>query len=309
MFGINTKDLRRLAFEIAEKNKIPHQFNKNLGMAGKKWYYQFMKRHPRLSLRLPEPTSMARATGFCREKVELFFNKLTELFDNYNITADLIYNVDETGIRTVQKPMKVLALKGKHQVGGIISSERGSNGWIITDLFTLWIRHFINYVCLKLLTEHPEQKKVLLIHDGHSTHTKNLEALVLARDHGIVMLSLPSHTTHRLQPLDRSFFKALNSKYNIACNKWMRSHPGRCITQFQVSQLFGEANAKDVGMEIAIYGFRDTGIWPVDNSVFQEEDFAPSKLLIGELSSNKQQSKTFQTVSSYFLALFTNCFN
>ena len=36
MFGINTKDLRRLAFEIAEKNKIPHQFNKDVGMAGKK---------------------------------------------------------------------------------------------------------------------------------------------------------------------------------------------------------------------------------------------------------------------------------
>ena len=127
MAGINSKDLRRLAFEIAEKNKIPHQFNKNLGNAGKKWYYQFMKLHPWLSLRLPEPTSMARATGFCREKVELFFNKLTELVDNYNITADLIYNVDETGVSTVQKPMKVLALKGKHQVGGVISCERGSN--------------------------------------------------------------------------------------------------------------------------------------------------------------------------------------
>ena len=59
---------------------------------------------------------------------------------------------------------------------------------------------------------------ILLILDGHSTHTKNLEALVLARDYGIVMLSLPSHTTYRLQPLDRSFFKALNSKCNIACD-------------------------------------------------------------------------------------------
>ena len=86
-----------------------------------------MKCHPCLSLRLPEPTSMARATGFCREKIELFFNKLAELVDNHNITADLFYNVDETGISTVQKPMKVLALKGKHQVGGITSGERGVN--------------------------------------------------------------------------------------------------------------------------------------------------------------------------------------
>ena len=106
------------------------------------------------------------------------------------------------------------------------------------------------------------------------------------------MLSLPSHTTHRLQPLDRLFFKPLNSKYKIACDKWMRSHSGRCITQFQVSQLFGEAYAKVVDMEIAINGFRDTGIWPVDNSLFREEDFAPSKLLKGETSPNKQQLKS-----------------
>ena len=75
-------------------------------MAGKKWYYQFIKRHPCLGLRLPEPTSMARATSFCREKVEISLNKLAELVDNHNITADLLYNKDETGISTVQKPMK-----------------------------------------------------------------------------------------------------------------------------------------------------------------------------------------------------------
>ena len=36
---------------------------------------------------------------------------------------------------------------------------------------------------------------------------------------------------------------------------------------------FGEAYAKVVGMEIAIKGFRDTGMRPVD-SVFREKDFS-----------------------------------
>nr|XP_047137615.1 uncharacterized protein LOC124814102 [Hydra vulgaris] len=309
MFGINRIDLRRLAFEIAKINKIPHQFNKDVGMAGKKWYYQFMKRNPSLSLRLPEPTSMARATGFCKEKFVLFFNKLTELVDNHNITADLLYNVDETGISTVHKPRKVLALKGRHQIG-ITSGERGVNTTAICCMNAVgsfvppmlifkrkrFKSHFISSLCLKSLAENPEKKKVLLILDGHLTHTKNLEALVLARDHRVVMLSLPSHTTHRLQPLDRSFFKALNSKYNTACDKWMRTHPGRCITQYQVSQLFGEAYSKVVGMEIAINGFRDTGIWPVDSSVFREEDFVPCEILSGETSSNAKASQTVSLV-------------
>ena len=281
--------------------------------------------------------------------IELFFNKLAELVDSHNITADLLYNEDETGIRTFQKPMKVLALKGKHQIGGITSGERGvnttgvscmnvppmlvkrkrfknelkdgaspltifgcsDNGWITIDLFALWIRYFISYLCLKLLTENPVQKKILLILDAHSTHTKNLEALVLARDQGIVMLSLPSHTTQRVLPLDRLSFKALNSKYNIACDKWMQSHSCRIISQFQVFQLFGDAYAKVVGIEIAINGFRETGIWPVDNSMFREEDFAPSKLLRGETSSYKQQSKTLQTVSYFdnmsYLSKLVSC--
>ena len=39
-------------------------------MAGKKWYYSFMRRHPELSLREPENTSLARAQGFNRPRVE-----------------------------------------------------------------------------------------------------------------------------------------------------------------------------------------------------------------------------------------------
>ena len=37
-----------------------------------------------------------------------------------------VYNVDETGITTVQaKPSKILAKRGKRQVGSITSAERG----------------------------------------------------------------------------------------------------------------------------------------------------------------------------------------
>jgi len=58
-FGMRADDLRRLAFDIAEANQLEHGFNRESRMAGKKWYYAFMKRHPELSLRTPEATSMA----------------------------------------------------------------------------------------------------------------------------------------------------------------------------------------------------------------------------------------------------------
>lgn len=79
------------------------------------------------------------------------------------------------------------------------------NGWITSELFVQWLEHFIKYTKL----EKSNNKQVLLLLDGHTTHTKNIEAIHLACEYGIIMLSFPAHTTHRLQPLDRSFFKSL----------------------------------------------------------------------------------------------------
>ncbi|KYN16480.1 hypothetical protein ALC57_11260, partial [Trachymyrmex cornetzi] len=42
-----------------------------------------------------------------------------------------------------------------------------------------------------------------------------------ARDNGIIMLTLPPHSSHKIQPLDRSIFSPLKTKYAIECDKWM----------------------------------------------------------------------------------------
>jgi hypothetical protein len=86
-----------------------------------------MKRHPDISLRQPEATSIARARVSSKKKVDELFDVLTKIIDQSNINASRICNMDETGLSTVQKPQKILARKGKHQVGAITSGERGTN--------------------------------------------------------------------------------------------------------------------------------------------------------------------------------------
>ena len=79
------------------------------------------------------------------------------------------------------------------------------SGWSDASVFLLWLQHFIRVV------KPSQQNKVLLLLDGHTSHSKNLEAITLARANDLITLALPAHTTHKLQPLGISFFKSLNS--------------------------------------------------------------------------------------------------
>jgi len=64
LFGLTIADFRKLAFDLAEKLNIDHPFNKESKKAGRDWLSAFLRRHPELSVRVPEPTSMGRAVGF-----------------------------------------------------------------------------------------------------------------------------------------------------------------------------------------------------------------------------------------------------
>ena len=141
------------------------------------------------------------------------------------------------------------------------------NGWIRSDVFTQWLKHFIQ------TTKPSKETKVLFLLDGHTTHTKNLQAVNLARENAVILLSLPAHITHHLQPLDVGFLKPLSVYFNQACDKWMRQHPMRTITQ-----LLGEAYGRAASVANAVSGFARTGTWPVDPNVFEDSDFAASTL-------------------------------
>lgn len=79
LFGLTSNDVPRLAYDFAEKMKIPHRFQHTSKMAGKDWFAGFIKWHPQLSIRKPEATNIARAVGFNRVQVDLFFRVYREI--------------------------------------------------------------------------------------------------------------------------------------------------------------------------------------------------------------------------------------
>lgn len=50
-YGITPDELRRVAYEYAERNNLKHAFNKTTKLAGKDWEKLFISRNPSLSLR------------------------------------------------------------------------------------------------------------------------------------------------------------------------------------------------------------------------------------------------------------------
>ena len=43
----------------------------------------------------------------------------------------------------------------------------------------------------------------------------------------------------RLQPLDVSFMKPLSLYYDESIRIWLRNHPGRVVSIYQIAELFG----------------------------------------------------------------------
>lgn len=126
-FGLTRKDMNCLAYQLAEKNNLSHNFSKERQSAGKTWLRLFLRRHPELSFRQPTGTSIARIKGFNKENVSQFYTLLEDAMEKHKYTPNNTYNVDETGLSVVPSKLpEVLAKKGKKQVVATTSAERGS---------------------------------------------------------------------------------------------------------------------------------------------------------------------------------------
>nr|CAD7261764.1 unnamed protein product [Timema shepardi] len=99
-----------------------------------------------------------------------------------------------------------------------------------------------------------------------------------ARENNVRLLSLPSHCTHRLQPLDVAVFKSINSFYDQAVSTWLSQHPGRIVTEKEIPELFAIAYGKGATIRNAQSGFKKTGIHPFNPHAFSEEDFIAAEL-------------------------------
>lgn len=313
-FGLSASDVRALAYQYAVNVNadLPLAWTRD-SKAGLEWFYGFMRRHPKLSLRSPEATSLARVSAFNPMNVDLFFKHLKDITSRIQYEANNIWNMDETGVTTVHKPPRVVSRRGVRQVGSVTSAERGQLVTLALGVSAAGMRippflvfprqrfhsHFLNgapsgsngacsssgwmnaeifvqfLMHFKKFTRASKGTPVLLLLDNHESH-RSLAALEFCRENGIFVLSFPPHCSHRLQPLDVSVFGPFKSAVNTQCSNWMLTNPGRPMTIFDLPQIISRSLELGATEQNIKSGFAKCGIWPLDADVFQDADYLPS---------------------------------
>jgi DDE superfamily endonuclease len=100
-----------------------------------------------------------------------------------------------------------------------------ANGWS-SDAFGLaWLNRFHENTC------HKSSRRRLLIVDGHSSHV-NWTFVSAAEELRILLLILPPHMTHWLQPLDVGLFSPLSQVYSSEMQEY--THRGQeCVSMIK----------------------------------------------------------------------------
>lgn len=113
---------------------------------------------------------------------------------------------------------------------------------------------------------------VLLLMDNHCTHI-SLRSYNFCKEYHIVVLSIPPHTSHRLQPLDVTFFGPLKVALNREYDLYLKNYPYQKITPYDIAPIFTKAYVKTATMEKAISGFKSCKIFPINPEKFSDDDF------------------------------------
>ncbi|GFO44056.1 tigger transposable element-derived protein 6-like protein [Plakobranchus ocellatus] len=288
-------DLRR------EKEGSPSSATSEDSTPSRAWAYHFVKRHPQLTKRSPVSLGKERAvicSDAVRGWFEELRSCCDAIDPELLKSPQRLFNADETGFSFDPKSRKVIAQKGAKHVYKVTANSKkqvtvlactsaagqylpptliypykrvptknlladfpgaliqaSDNGWITAPIFLKWLEEcFIPAV-------KPLPKPVLLLVDGHPSHTSMVEITEICLENQVMLFCLLPHASHLIQPLDQALFGSLKPAWGEASRQHM-FHTGEGVGLDSFAGVFRRAWEKSATKEMAEKSFKAAGIYP-----------------------------------------------
>jgi hypothetical protein len=119
-----------------------------------------------------------------------------------------------------------------------------------------WIKHVFD----PQTKARANQKPRLLISDGFGSH-ETLEILEFCFENNILLYRLPSHTSHKLQPLDVAVFGPLKAAYRDQVDRLERGGVDT-VRKEHFTTLYSPARERAITKKNILAGFAKTGLYP-----------------------------------------------
>ena len=140
------------------------------------------------------------------------------------------------------------------------------------------------------------ERPVLLLVDGHKSH-ETIELVDLARSNNVILVCLPPHTTHALQPLDVSVFKSLKAHFSRSLRAWCFTKKNFVVTKRDFARVVKEPFELSFSMSNIKSGFNRCGVFPLNRDAIQSSKMLPSEIYSENGKADKATSE-ISTISS-----------
>ncbi|XP_011158213.2 uncharacterized protein LOC105194806 [Solenopsis invicta] len=313
-FNVTNSDVSKMAYQLAIRNKLnnPLEHNEEDSAA---WFDDFMRKHSNLIIHKPRDKSNFKTgfnkdsvSAFYKMLENVY--KEHHYKANHIFSVDETAFTIPAHLKRVPQ---IIDIKGRKQVGSLTTAEKESlitvifsmsaggtfippmlifpyknmtdslmkdappgsigrchsSGWVQTDLFIEWFEHFIKKA------KPTKRSPILLILDGSYPHSRNIDVIDIARKNYVTLLSIPPHTTYKMQPLDRTFLRPFKQYYSEYICAWHRDNQ-RTMKQYDLVEMLGKAYLRCETRQIAANGFKVTGIYPFNRHVFSDSEFIAS---------------------------------
>jgi len=274
---------------------------RSVGSLTASWIQKFLSRHPTLCLRVSQVIKRARAEVDVNG-IRGFFWEVVRHVAERQLTADQVFNMDETAFGQQVQSKKVIAVKGSKNCWSKSANTSShvtvvgcgsATGFMVPPAFitegvcvnrylldsccvegskvTVSAKGFMTASIFLVWLDHfsnsiPDTVKrpIVLVYDGYGSHF-NEKIVSKAVQLKIILVLLPSNATHILQPLDVAVFKPFKTILKRHFEGFMIENATTTFSKKDMIQVASSAWLQGVveREQNIIQGFETTGIWPL----------------------------------------------